>query len=654
GRRSAEDATPGTSERQGQARARESLEALIDALHERGWVLGAPLGEGAGIRTDGSVTVLDLSGLRPQEATGARLEDRRWVDSVLRDEGRTLRRRIDARGTPRPSGPSSPALPTTVDEPSPHAGGPVGGGMPGQPGGTVPSGDPAPLDAAGPEPDVPFAEPFDGCEQEAPSLRPLPAPMTPHRATPSQGLRAGRVRSRLRGAGLGRRVQEVLRAPRPRRIALLSAAAVLIAGGALGSGAWWLVPESSAPAPPAGAAPSASSPADGSTGAPEGTEHPRIIDPLSLATDLAHTRYEYVTGHGTDAVAAPGSPAEEADEQVRRAYQGTVVEGGQPEVLAAHVVAGPTPQGTARLEAENVTPAHTVTESDCSNAAVAATAAATVQLELSWRDGHWRVSEFHPGGTAGGTGPPGPARFRPRPDGPGAAPPPGGPGRSAAPSPTASPAGSRPARGARHRMVPGPSFVSISGYRRPGGSQAEIGLEVPGLQALLHVAEEAGGVGTVDQTVVVGQEDVHHRPDGDRIVALRVLHHRRSLGDGAGAEDGHVRVRHDRGVEQRTARPGVGDRERRPGQIIRSQVVALGAGTEVPDLSGQTGQVQVTGVLDDRDHQPALGVRRHADVLDRRVLDHLPIDLGVDLRVHLQSLDRGLDQERQEGELGPL
>src|SRR5699024_12765080 len=111
--------------------------------------------------------------------------------------------------------------------------------------------------------------------------------------------------------------------------------------------------------PPAGAAPSASSPADGSTGAPEGTEHPRIIDPLLLATDLAHTRYEYVTGHGTDAVAAPGSPAEEADEQVRRAYQGTVVERGQPEVLAAHVVAGPTPQGTARLEAGSGPPAQT-------------------------------------------------------------------------------------------------------------------------------------------------------------------------------------------------------------------------------------------------------------------------------------------------------
>src|SRR5699024_11226640 len=93
GRRSSEAATPCTSERQGQARARESLEALIDALHERGWVLGAPLGEGAGIRTDGSVTVLDLSGLRPQEATGARLEVRRRDDSRLREDGRPRRRR---------------------------------------------------------------------------------------------------------------------------------------------------------------------------------------------------------------------------------------------------------------------------------------------------------------------------------------------------------------------------------------------------------------------------------------------------------------------------------------------------------------------------------------------------------------------------------
>ena len=343
GRRCAEDAAPDTSERQAQARARDDLDALIDALHDRGWVLGAPLGEGAGIRADGSVTVLDLSGLRPQEATGARLEDRRWVDSVLRDEDRTLRRRIDARGTPLPA--------------------------------------------------VQFLE----AEQEAPSLRPLPAPTAPRRAASSQRLRPRRARPGLPGAALGRRVREVLRAPRPRRIALLSAAAVLIAGGALGSGAWWLVPESSAPAPPAGVAPSTSSPVVGSTGMTEGTGSPRITDPLSLATDLAHARYDYVTGAGAGAVAAPGSPAEEADEEVRRAYQGAVVEGGEPEVLAARVVAGPTQEGAARLEVEIITPAHTVTEPDGSVTPVAATAAVTIQLELAWADGHWRVSQIHPG-----------------------------------------------------------------------------------------------------------------------------------------------------------------------------------------------------------------------------------------------------------------
>ena len=194
-----------------------------------------------------------------------------------------------------------------------------------------------------------------------------------------------------------RRVQEVFDTPRPRRIALLSAAAVLIAGGALGSGAWWLVPESSAPAPPASTAPSDPSPADGTAGAGERAGGPRITYPLSLATDLAHARYDYLTGAGTDAVAAPGSPAEEADEQVRRAYQGAVVEGGRPEVLAARVVAGPTQEGTARLEVEMLTPAHTVTEPDGSRTSMAATAAATVQLELAWSDGHWRVSEIRPG-----------------------------------------------------------------------------------------------------------------------------------------------------------------------------------------------------------------------------------------------------------------
>src|SRR5699024_7510386 len=76
------------------ARAREALDALIDALHERGWVLGAPPGGGLGARADGTVMVIDLRGLRREEGLGPRSADRRWVDSVLQDGDRTLRRRV--------------------------------------------------------------------------------------------------------------------------------------------------------------------------------------------------------------------------------------------------------------------------------------------------------------------------------------------------------------------------------------------------------------------------------------------------------------------------------------------------------------------------------------------------------------------------------
>lgn len=366
GRRCAEESDPATAERRAQARARDGLDALIDALHDRGWVLGAPFGEGLGIRADGSVTVVDLSGLRPEEATGARLADRQWVDSVLRDEARTLRRRIDTRGSPVLPGP-----PPDRAGPSPRTGGA-----------------PAPQELHR-DLGASAGEDEQHKEQEASPLRPVPAPRASSRP----------ARSRLRGwdrplhrqscGHLWNRVREVLSASRTRRIALLSAAAVLIAGGVLGSGAWWLVPQRSAPAPSAGASPY-------STQSAHRAEGPRITDPVSLATDLAQARHQYVTGAGDETVTAAGSPAEAADEQVRRAYEGATVEGGGPDILSARVLAGPTQEGTALLEAETSTPAHTVTEGDGSTTAVAATAATTVQLELRWTDGRWRVVDFRP------------------------------------------------------------------------------------------------------------------------------------------------------------------------------------------------------------------------------------------------------------------
>src|SRR5699024_12007232 len=74
------------------ARAREALDALIDALHERGWVLGAPPGGGLGARADGTVMVIDLRGLRREEIGRASCRERvsgSGVDETVKEEGRT-------------------------------------------------------------------------------------------------------------------------------------------------------------------------------------------------------------------------------------------------------------------------------------------------------------------------------------------------------------------------------------------------------------------------------------------------------------------------------------------------------------------------------------------------------------------------------------
>ena len=98
GRRAAAVGTPGTGERLVLARAREQLDFLVSAVHERGWVLGCAPGEGLAVREDGTVLLRDLSGLRREDSTMAQMDDRAWVDSVLHDQDRTLRRRIDTAG----------------------------------------------------------------------------------------------------------------------------------------------------------------------------------------------------------------------------------------------------------------------------------------------------------------------------------------------------------------------------------------------------------------------------------------------------------------------------------------------------------------------------------------------------------------------------
>jgi hypothetical protein len=73
----------------------------------------------------------------------------------------------------------------------------------------------------------------------------------------------------------------------------------------------------------------------------------------------------------------------------------------------------------------------------------------------------------------------------------------------------------------------------------------------------------------------------------------------------------------------------------------------------VSDLAGEAGDVEVTRVLDHRDHEAAVGVDGDAEVLGILVGDRAAggVEHGVQLGVDLQRLDRGQREERQEREL---
>ena len=81
--------------------------------------------------------------------------------------------------------------------------------------------------------------------------------------------------------------------------------------------------------------------------------------------------------------------------------------------------------------------------------------------------------------------------------------------------------------------APGLSRGPAQGTQARPSSASKLAL----LEALLDRREEAGGVGAVDDAVVVGQRQVDHRADRDDLAELRVVDDDRALDDGAGAED---------------------------------------------------------------------------------------------------------------------
>ena len=373
GRRAADGGAPATGERVAQARAREDLEALVAALHDRGWVLGAPRGRGLGVRADGSVLVLDLSGLRREQSLAVRSADLHWIDSVLEDEERTLRRRVHA--LPGAGAPSLDLPGFLVT----HAG-------------TGPT-DPPRVPGEQGVPDREDAAEADSAEADvaadASVVAPLPAPRLRRARTQARAAGGGDTGSSRR-RGSGGALSAVLGERRHRRTALLSGAVVL----ALGLGAAAAItlttdrpePARQAPAVVAGGAPSGA-------GASQEGQVPEIEDPWALAAELAGSRHSYLTGASDVPVAAEGGAAQEEDERIRTAYEGYEVQGSGPVVHEAELLEGPDEDGIAVLRVLVSTEAGQVREGSGIVQETSDSGAYQVDLVLVWDGARWRIFE---------------------------------------------------------------------------------------------------------------------------------------------------------------------------------------------------------------------------------------------------------------------
>ncbi|MDO5661270.1 MAG: hypothetical protein Q4G40_01120 [Brachybacterium sp.] len=403
GRRRAAAASPTPEERQAQARAREMLDRALGVVHAAGFTLGCSGTESLGAREDRSIAVRDLSLLQQDTSLPARLRDQRWVDAVLGDADRTLRRRLTD-GEPPMIATGQFALPRTVPPqqtsaaaPSSQRAAPAGAasrpaarftplhGLLGpSPQSTAATG----ATGVAPPAALPSAWVDEPGGEECPvrdevsgaSWQPRRAPRAPQRRSPMR-----RTRRTLPGAGRGRRT-------------VVTAAAgilLLLGGGALTitltgtAGENETAGEGASAAPPrvaAGAQEDAVPSADGAS-AP---------DPTRLLDDLAEQRRAFVLGTTDAQVAAPGTPAAVRDDSLRRDYAEVEVTGWHTTVHEAEVVAEDPAARTLTVQADIEESGRTITRAGAAPQEHPGSPRHRVEFELTHDGDQWRIADTRP------------------------------------------------------------------------------------------------------------------------------------------------------------------------------------------------------------------------------------------------------------------
>src|SRR5208283_2248627 len=123
----------------------------------------------------------------------------------------------------------------------------------------------------------------------------------------------------------------------------------------------------------------------------------------------------------------------------------------------------------------------------------------------------------------------------------------------------------------------------------------------PVFQGLFHQGHELVGYGAVYQAVIVTQREVDNGTDGDGGAAVFVGYHHGLLGDSADAHDGDVGLVDDGQAEDGAELAGIGNGESCAFDVGGQQFLGAGALAEIGDAALQAEEVELIGILEDRD-----------------------------------------------------
>src|SRR5262249_17882736 len=145
------------------------------------------------------------------------------------------------------------------------------------------------------------------------------------------------------------------------------------------------------------------------------------------------------------------------------------------------------------------------------------------------------------------------------------------------------------------------------------------------LQDLLHAHQERHRLAAVDDAVVVGEREVHHRTDLDL-----AGHRHRPLLNLVHAEDAGLRRVEDRRRHQRAVYAAVGNGEGAALHLLDLERAVARAAAEIGDLLLDLRERLAVAVAHHGNHQALLGPDRDADVIVVLVDEVSAVDLGVD------------------------